>query len=261
MVSYMSKYFLFLTGVLLVATGCQSLKKYTPGSRETKRIVETLSKNEPNFAWLNGKAKIKYKEEKNNITVSASVRVRKDSLVWISVSPGLGIEVFRCVFTTDSVFALDKINKLFYALDYSSISKKFQIDFSYQTIQSVFLGRPPFGLNQADKARQAGNNFQVRRQLGAYQVNAFFNLKTALLEKIVIDQNAGNNKMLVDYRTYTQVGPNLLPMESTVRLTTKDNTKTEQANVNIRFRRLEQEDGPMQTPIYRPKSYPVINHP
>ncbi|HAR20844.1 MAG TPA: DUF4292 domain-containing protein, partial [Cytophagales bacterium] len=47
----------------------------------------------------------------NQFSSPLTIRIRKDSVIWISVNPALGIEVVRALITKDSIFVIDKIHK------------------------------------------------------------------------------------------------------------------------------------------------------
>ncbi len=77
----------------------------------------------------------------NNIAkeeFSGNIRIQKDSIIWISLRM-LGVEGARLVFTNDSIKILNRIDKTYYAGDFSYIKKQFNVDLDYDVMQSIIL--------------------------------------------------------------------------------------------------------------------------
>jgi len=97
------------------------------------------------FKWLT--AKLRISDEGNGnlpVGISVSVRIRKDSAIWLSFSPGLGIEAMRILATVDSVKILDKINHNKSQLSYRQLSLMLGANLDYSAFESLLLGNLPF---------------------------------------------------------------------------------------------------------------------
>jgi len=70
--------------------------------------------------------------------VKGTIRIKKDSIIWLSISP-LMVEVVRCKFTPDSLYFLNKVDKEYYAGDYSLIRKITGYDINFKSMQSILL--------------------------------------------------------------------------------------------------------------------------
>ena len=75
------------------------------------------------------------------ISVKGNLKILKDSIIWISLSPGLGIEAVRLKFTKDSVFLMDKIKKNLTKGKYAFIKKLWKIDVDYNSLQSILTNQ------------------------------------------------------------------------------------------------------------------------
>ncbi len=69
-----------------------------------------------------------------------NVRMQNDSIIWISISPLLGIEVARVVATRDSIKFLDRLNKRYSATDYRYINETLDLNVDYDIMQGVLTG-------------------------------------------------------------------------------------------------------------------------
>ena len=108
----MNKYIFAIlsTTMFLACVGTKGLK-----SVENKSISDILNFADANSAdvdWFS--AQIKGKAHLNNTvsqSISAQVRLRFDSLIWISVLAPLGIEALRISISPDSIKLINRINK------------------------------------------------------------------------------------------------------------------------------------------------------
>lgn len=93
--------------------------------------------------------RVDYPEE--NISFNGNLRIKRDSIIWISLSSIFGIEVARIMLTPDSLKFIDRLNKKYFTGDYKYLNKIFlsddlsaialakseNIDLDYFTIQSI----------------------------------------------------------------------------------------------------------------------------
>ena len=101
----------FLT-LLLAATSCASRKKTVAPTPATT------------FEWLTSKVEIDI--EGKNMTfddLSGQLRMRHDSLVWLSVTAPMGIEVARIKVSTDSVWVINRLEKTYLAEPLDSVAQ------------------------------------------------------------------------------------------------------------------------------------------
>ena len=72
--------------------------------------------NELNISpnWLSINSKIKIEKEGQNTIVNANIRVKKDSVIWVSLKAPLGIEVLRTLITPDSIYFMSRMDKTYF---------------------------------------------------------------------------------------------------------------------------------------------------
>ncbi|MEY3597665.1 MAG: hypothetical protein RL521_87 [Bacteroidota bacterium] len=74
----------------------------------------------------------------------ANVRIAKDSAVWMSISPALGIEIARTLVLKDSIKVLSKIpdNKFAFITGIEDLEKFVHFDLDLEDLQSLIFGQP-----------------------------------------------------------------------------------------------------------------------
>ena len=153
--------FVFLIGLM---TSCRSTKKIgTAINRKdtATQVVVDKSKNdslqfmqntlqqvranEITYNTFTAKMNIDYRDASNkNYDVNATLRMYKDSAVWISANAILGIEAIRVLITKDSVKIIDKLNKTYTARRVNYLQEVTALPLNLKTVQDLIIGNPVF---------------------------------------------------------------------------------------------------------------------
>lgn len=141
--------FVFVSGALFLSSCKTSRKAEKPvvikesKSKEDKsadELMKLISDSSFNAEWINGKASVEalVGDEKNSFNIS--LRMRRDSVIWISISPALGIEVARVLITTDSVKVIDRLSNKYKLTDYKYLNDLLRMNVDFDIIQGVLTG-------------------------------------------------------------------------------------------------------------------------
>ncbi len=119
---------ILLLSIALLASACSARKK----------VVQPTSPQ--SFEWLT--AKLDIQAGGNGLSfddLSGQLRMRKDSLVWVSVT-AMGIELARMKVSTDSVWLINRIDKTYLAEPVDTISNQLGMSLSLPLVQAQLLG-------------------------------------------------------------------------------------------------------------------------
>jgi len=132
--------FVFTTFLLFSCTATR--KAALPPAQEvkSKELSKLVAENEFDFQLLSGKFQAEMITESANASFSGTIRMQKDSAVWLSLSPVLGIEMFRVLFTRDSLFVMNRMAKSYYAGSYSSLHQVLEMETDFFMLQSLLCG-------------------------------------------------------------------------------------------------------------------------
>lgn len=156
----------FLTIVLTILAGCTASKKVikAPLKEEGEMyLLQKLKDNELKFNTLSAKFEADYIYEKNKTTVSGQLRILHDSIIWLSVTPALGIEMVRFVLTPDSIFYLNRINNTYLEKPFSFINELLNKAIDFDMAQSFLIGN--------DFALYETGNFKATIDKDEYRLN------------------------------------------------------------------------------------------
>ena len=175
----MYKFFagLALLGILAGMAGCRSTKKIqkaiaAPSNRPDTAAVSRaaaaapvrdlhadsmalirqtlgqLAGNRVDFQTFSARMKVHYEAgDGKDYELIAFVRIRKDSLIWMSINAVVGpvnIEAFRVLITRDSVKILDKQKKIVRLRSVSYLQEEVHLPVNFQTLQDLLIGNPIF---------------------------------------------------------------------------------------------------------------------
>ncbi len=121
------------------STSRHLIDEVVPDNKKTAEIIEQVYKNEFAPAYLSLKSNSSYKAGEESNSFKASIRLKKDSVIWMSVT-AYGYEVMRVLARTDSIFLLNRPKKEFYAGTFEEVSTKMGVNLDFDIMQAIFLG-------------------------------------------------------------------------------------------------------------------------
>ena len=158
---------LFLFAVLLLA-GCTNMRRMEKGkpirSESATGIVRkhlaTLA--QPQWAGMKLQVEADLNGERNSFKVNA--RMRRDSAIWLSITPALGVEAARVLLTQDSVFFLSKVpgNRFGYTGEYAAFDSVLGTQLTYAMAQHILCGE---GINLVDEESKYVSKVDGREHL------------------------------------------------------------------------------------------------
>lgn len=138
----------FLLFTFLFFTSCKSKKnlaehpvaKCRLDYKSAKTLAALLEKNKVSYNTLNGKVKASIVIDNKGTDFTVALRMQKDSIIWASISPALGIEVIRFVATKDTLKFIDRLHSNYFVGGYDTLSKMLNTEIDLEILQSLLVG-------------------------------------------------------------------------------------------------------------------------
>ena len=130
--------------ILGVMTACNGGKNVTDkpiNGKSSGFLTKRLKANEfDDFQTLSAKIGSRVEMKGKTFNFKSSLRMRRDSAIWISMSPAMGIEAARVLITTDSLKFINKLEKTYWIGSFEDAREMLKADLSYEMLQDFILG-------------------------------------------------------------------------------------------------------------------------
>lgn len=247
-----------LTKVLLLVMGlcfwdCQRthLKHISANPTIKRKYRNKVLTEKVDFKYLQSKCKIEYTDGLDQFTSLASIRLKRDSVIWVSINPALGVEVVRCLLTTDSVFVLNKLQKEYYKFSYSDLSRKLHFDLNYQLVQEILLGNTPFDQSDEDSIRNfADTSYSIllqRRKNVA--VENIIRHKNSKLERLTMKEDSTGNSLEITYENFLPLEGILFPHVNKISMVYFNKKGIQNTYIGIEHKQVETSDHSLKFPF------------
>ena len=123
-----TKIAILLLGIVLLASACSARKKMVQPTPQQS------------FEWLTAKLDIQAEANGQSFNdLSGQLRMRKDSIVWLSVTATMGVEVLRAKVSNDSVWILNRLEKTYLAEPLDTLALQLGMPLSLPWLQNLLL--------------------------------------------------------------------------------------------------------------------------
>jgi hypothetical protein len=135
-----------ITTITMVLSACKSTeraaKEKAVKNRTAGFVLKRYNESRFDYDWLGMKVDADFGTETESSGFKATIRMRKDSLIWVSITPALGIEMIRVMITPDSLKYLSKIpdNKFYYLGNFEDVNKLVGTAFDFEMLQQLLVG-------------------------------------------------------------------------------------------------------------------------
>jgi len=263
---------LLILGLVAFLPSCKTVKPVVfhnlkPMSFDS--LFHEMQVHEARFNSLNAKVAISYKKKgSEGATFRAQIRVQKDSLIWVSIMPAMGIEAARAELTPDSLKLLNRMKKNYILGDYQLLDSLLHTTVSYSVMQSLLLGNDPSGYHilssnaGTDREGYLITLLREKNSSGGNRVNGTAPVQMTQkiwldptdfkIRKLYFEQQTTDHKtkeLLVYYDNYQNVQGQLLPAK--MRIVFNSRPKTE---IFLTFKKIEL-DKTYGFPFYIPADY------
>jgi hypothetical protein len=126
-------------------------------------LIEKMQGSEARFEYLSARCNISLISNKVSTELKGQIRIHYDSVIWISLSPALGIEVARLMVGYDSIRFLNRLDKTYFEGDYELITGFLGTSIDFNMVQALILGN--------DFSYYENNTFRASIDSDAYKLS------------------------------------------------------------------------------------------
>ncbi|HHP7242088.1 MAG TPA: DUF4292 domain-containing protein [Cyclobacteriaceae bacterium] len=211
-----------------------------------------------NFQYFKSKAKIKFVNNNKDLKAKVNLRIKKDSVIWASISATLGIEAARINITNDSIKIIDRLNKKYVCWSLNQLSDHYGFNFTYSMIESLLVGNPPFDLKKSDNIEAEKEYTRITKEIGPLKIENFINNNYNKLFKLVIDDLQKKNSLNIDYNNFEILEKDIFPMEYFLILSYNKESGNNTTTLDLKHNKAEISDKELNFPFKVPDKYEKI---
>jgi hypothetical protein len=243
----------WLLMVILVAliTGC-SKKVVAPITVSAPK--PTLNIEEIDFDYFEGKARMILRDAKKERDVKAAIRIRKDSVIWMRFNV-IGIQGGMALINRDSITIVSTVDKEFYVFDYPELSKRFNIDITYDLIQAAMLGNPVIKRKEEDEVVRESTMYLLKQHSGSIDVVNYVNAASSKIEKVEMKEGNSTNSLVINYSNFQPVGDKVFPYNGTINIFYKTLSGLVNTTIIFEYNKADVGDKALKFPFNIPKRY------
>lgn len=214
--------------ILLFFSACVSTK--WSGKTMTKSTLDVLNSanlNTEKIEWVSSSIKGQANLNGNNLPVTAQLRIRKDSVIWMSVSALMGIEAIRAYITPDSIQLINRLNSTYFVGNIEALSTQYNLPFTFIELQDVLLA----GINQnAYTSHSLDITPDTYTLLSPNNTQSVLRLNSNYLPTEVFHSISDTQFVKINYENYMQTDSVWLP--KTVKIDVQSSEKSASATIN-----------------------------
>lgn len=236
-----------------------SVTLLTSCSKKTVSILSstpkaTLNIESIDFEYFHGKARMVLRDANKEREVKATIRVRKDSVIWMTFSV-IGVQGGKALINKDSITIVSTLDKEYYVFDYKELSQRFNFPINYDVIQASLLGNPLLTRSEEDVIEQLSSMYLLTQKAGTVDVVNFVNSAASKIEKIELKESNSNNTLNISYSNFQPVGNKLFPYNGTISLFYKAPSGLLNTTIIFEYNKAEVGDRELRFPFNIPKKY------
>lgn len=226
-------------------------KKVTPTLPEPSR---NLSIEEIDFEYLHGKARINFRDDKKEREVKATIRIRKDSVIWMDISV-VGVSGARALINKDSITIRSNVDKEYYVFEYAEMSKRFNFNINYDIVQAALLGNLIHPRQPENKISRDGTYNVLEQTDGSVIIKNFINEASTKLEKVELKETTSSNSLTIYYSNFQPLGNKVFPYNGVISVLYKTAAGLINNTIVVEYNKAEVGDRELRFPFNIPKKY------
>ena len=242
--SIFSRLGLLLIITVIITSACSTSKRTIKAplkEQGAEYLFENLKSHELKYDYLSARFSATFSQNKKNTSFSGQIRIHRDSAIWISISPIMGIEMVRVMITNDSIKYVNRIDKSYFTNNFDYINSLINSTLDYDMLQSFLTGNDfSFYENSSFRAGIENQEYKLittnRRKLKKYVrhneevsiplQNIWLNPETFKISRVLIRELTPNGRKLEGAYEYSMNEGQLMPSTVHFALETIDNKNT-----------------------------------
>lgn len=203
----------WLMALIFIISSCSTHKETTNlRNLSANHIIREVEDNR--FGFDNLEATILVRLEGDNLhSLKGQLRMQNDSVIWISLSLKIGIEVGRIMITHDSVKFINRNTRTYISEDIGFLKDVFPVDATFGFLQDLLVGNIS-NMKRDEKYKASIDNGRYKLETdkdGLLANDIWVTPKDFKISRYNIEENLSHSSIEFQYDDFVEVGGKLMP--------------------------------------------------
>lgn len=218
-----------------------------------------ILKDQTSFLWqkrldcnsFSTKAKMHYEGGDKSLDFVANIRLKKDSIIWVSVNVAGIVQVARAIITPDSFKAIVYTEREAYLGPISKANQILPEGIDFYSLQNLILGNPILSKSQVSFIQQDADQWTIRMTQENYIEQLQYNKTDSnLTNNQLVSTNQSAQSLIQILNNFTQIGDKKISTDR--KLTIATDKQTILVDMNLNNNNFDEE---LTYPFSIPKNY------
>jgi len=241
---------------LLLLGGCH--RKLAPTATTTTPttpvpINPEIRVENVDFRYLTAKGKAQVDFSSLKQTVNINVRMRKDSVIWLSLGLA-GFEGVRAYITRDSIQVMNKLQREYYAGDFAYLKRQFNVEVTFDQLQALLLGNYlPAPAGTTPTVVTEGPQQRVEYTQSGLLLKQLIELSRQRVKELTVTDPNSQNSYMVNYTDFQALPGTQQQFAYSTLVQVKQGSGA--STVSINYRNVELDKEQLSFPFSVPSGY------
>lgn len=236
---------LLIVGVIFLNSCAKKTVTYQSDGK-----MEDFSPIYADFDYLSAKAKIVIEEESGKITRGTmSLRAKKDSVLWFTISPGMGMEAVRGLITDEKIQIKDRLGKEDVNLTFAEFENYYGLKLSLDLFQNLLWANPPYRFDYSDRLLRVGKSYELTQVREQVRYFSKVDVNSAKISELVSNSLDDRGSLLASFATYQDIEGKPFPADVLYKLAYKLPEGTQNTIINLEWVNIDPQSEPLSFPF------------
>lgn len=168
-------------------------------------LVQKITDNQCNYKTMSLHTALVWDDGNTEQPVKANIRMRRDSLVWLSITGAVGVEGARVLLTTDSFRMLSKMTGEYIVNDISYLRNWLLFPVSFKMLQQIISGEQILIDAQAKMVTWQDSMFVIYAETNKMLEKIWVNSGSYTIAKILLKDKMLSQSMTINFDSYNDL--------------------------------------------------------
>lgn len=254
--------------LFIVASSCSATRKIIKEplkEQGTEYLFKNLKEHELKYHYFAAKFSASFTENKKETQITGQIRIKRDSLIWVSISPLMGIEMARLLITNDSIWFINRMDNTYFSGNLEYINKLINSSLDFDMVQSFLTGNDfsryentsfKGGIDNSEYTLETSNRHKLKKYLKDNRdikiplQRIWLNPENFKISRILIRELMPNGRKAEAVYNYETIDGQLVP----IKVNFDVETEKEKTRLDISYSKVTISDS-LQFPFKIPEKY------